>query len=91
MTLFWQDPTDKVKRGIDGTRWLTADGDTITSSEWSATPEGLTLEGDIFNTTRAGITISGGTAGVRYRLTNTVGTLQGQSKQRSFFILVEDV
>ncbi len=53
--------------------------DTISSSAWAVAPTGLSIGTDSHTTTKTTVRLSGGTAGARYLVTNTVVTVGGQT------------
>lgn len=69
-----------------GTNRLDA-GETITTSTWTV-PSGITKDSDTDTDTTTTIWLSGGTAGVSYRLTNHVVTSQGREYDWSITVLV---
>ncbi|WP_374572493.1 hypothetical protein [Phenylobacterium sp.] len=87
----YKDPNADLGYGCQWADWLTtAAGDTIVTSTWSASPDGLTLSDDPTKTrvvgTVAMVWISGGQAGVDYTVTNHVETEAGDKDDRSFII-----
>jgi hypothetical protein len=64
-----------------------ATGETITTSTWTV-PSGITKDSDTDTDTTTTIWLSGGTAGVSYRLTNHVVTSQGRQYDWSITVLV---
>jgi len=86
--LFRHDPNAVLDYSRDWSEWL-ADGETITTSTW-VVPVGLT-QGVTDNTgTLTTVWLSGGTAGMSYRVTNRVVTTGGRTDERSFTILCEE-
>jgi len=85
-TLEAKDPSDKKDYAINWADVLTAEGETtIASSTWGdgspadSVPSGLTIENTspyvpYISGTRCIVWVSGGTAGTRYSLTNTIVT-----------------
>lgn len=88
--------TDFIKRKSPGgvldytfdwnTNWL--DGDTISTSSWSA-DSGITIDSDTNTTTTATVWLSGGTADTEYEVTNTIVTAGGRTAQRTLIVKVE--
>jgi len=81
-------PGAKLDYGVDWSRELAQHGDTISQSEWSAEPDGLTLEGDAHNATETTVWVSGGQIGTHYEITNRIVTAQGRIDERSIGIVV---
>jgi hypothetical protein len=69
---------------IDWSAWLRT-GETITVSTW-AVQSGLTKGADSVDGAAAIVWISGGNAGVRYVLTNTITTSAGRRDARSISV-----
>lgn len=65
-----------------------APGDTINSSVWSSTPSGLIFEDGVINGALVSSFIRGGTAGLVYRVFNTIGTVDGRADTRSFIMSI---
>ena len=85
-----KDPDEKEKFTIDWTNWL--EGDTISSTDWysgDSTTTGLTLV-EANTTTSASATISGGSHGVKYVLSNRIVTAAGFTKEKKLIIHVID-
>jgi hypothetical protein len=87
-----KDPGAKLDYSISYADWLSA-GTTIVGSTWSIAVDSddaapLTRNTDVFTTTTATITVSGGTLNTVYRCFNTVTLSNGLIERRSFRILV---
>lgn len=93
---FEQTPDEVLPYFIDWATLLAAeddgDGDTISTSDWTVSPSGLTLQNSEIdsNSTRAVIDVSGGTDGVLYTLTNTIETVGGLTFEDYLKILIRD-
>lgn len=88
-----KDPAEKKDYRVDWTKRLAVDSDTIASSAW-AVATGLTesVTPPASNTTTtATVWLEGGTAGVAYKVTNTITTADGRIHERSFTINVTDL
>ena len=72
----------------DWSSWL-ADGDSISTSTWTA-ESGLTVDSDSNTTTTATAVISGGTTGKTYQVTNAIVTANGLDESVSWFIKIQD-
>ena len=79
--------------GIWGFNWalVLEDGETISESNWSATPSGLTLANGAINSTQTVIQISGGDDKTRYRVVNIITIDNGEVWERFFDIRVDDI
>lgn len=74
--------------GADPGPWLET-GETITASSWIV-DAGLTQVSDSHTDTTATVWLSGGTAGVTYRITNRITTSNGRIDDRTERITVVD-
>lgn len=87
---FTKQPGDTLDYDIDYTQWLVA-GDEVTSAVAAAAPSGLTLvsvsEGvpDVVK-----VWVSGGTSGVRYKVTVITSTKGGRVKEDEFLLTVKE-
>lgn len=86
---FDKDPQDKLDYGFDFTGFL--GGDTITTSTWTASPDGLTLSNMTHDATKTTVWLAGGTVGETYKLVNHIVTAAGREKERSFRITIKEV
>ena len=84
---FVKDPNAVLDYQLDWTPWLATD--TITASVWTL-PSGLTQQSASNTTTTATIWLSGGTAGVKYPVTNRVTTAGGRVDDRTITISVKE-
>ena len=89
-----KDPDAVLDYVINWTDWMATD-DTISTSDWEITSDDEatpTLIED--SSTKVGlrtlIWLSGGTAGICYRVTNEIVTADGRTENRSFEIRVRD-
>lgn len=82
-----KDPDAELEYGFDWSDWLVGD-DTIVDSSW-AVGAGVTKESDSFTTTASVVRVSGGTAGQKYDLINTVTTADGLIVVRTLTLPVE--
>ena len=80
--------SDAVDYQIDWTNWL-ATGETVSASVWTV-PTGLVEESTDFDDTTSTVMLSGGTAGVTYKVPCVITTDQGRARERSIIIRVED-
>lgn len=90
---YTKDPLEKKDYEIDWSRHLGA-GETVSTSTWSVSPAGLTLAAPNQSANTGTITrtrLTGGTAGVEYRVTNHVVTSTTQEFERSFQVNVTDL
>lgn len=72
IALYQKDPNAAVPFAIDFTRFL-PEGETVGSVAWTAA-SGLTVDGSSVEGNVATVVLSGGTAGLRYRVTARVTT-----------------
>jgi hypothetical protein len=79
-----KDPDAVLNYVMDWSDWLDS-GETISTSTWTV-DSGLTEDSETETTTTATITLSGGTVGSRYRVTNRITTSGSQTDDRSFFV-----
>lgn len=90
---YTKDPTEKKDYEVDWSRHLGI-GETVTTSTWSVAPAGITLAAPNGTANTGTITrtrLTGGTAGVEYRITNHVATSTTQEFERSFTVNVVDL
>ena len=91
MTLVLKDPASALDYHVDwGADYLSED--VLTESNWSVVPiepGGVTIDGSRFEPMSATVQVSGGRAGMIYRLINNVVTDQGREDSRSFLVRVE--
>lgn len=84
-----KDPQAVVDYRIDWSEWL--DGDTISTSTWSASsPVGLAVNSDTNTATTATVWVSGGTDGASYKLKNTIVTAGGRTAEETILIPVSE-
>lgn len=85
-----KDPSGVNIYRLDWAAWLLKHAsDTISTSSWSV-PAGITQDSAANTTTTATITLSGGSAGTNYDLTNTIATAGGLTECRTIRIPVAD-
>ena len=90
MTTFLKDPAAVIDYAVDWQAAYLAD-QTIATSSWSIIPVGgLAVAAASHDAGRATVTLTGGTRGCVYRLTNRVGFSDGRSDERSLDVRVED-
>jgi hypothetical protein len=87
MADFLKDPDAVNDFTVDWSAWL--DTDTIATSVWSS-PEGMTVDLATNTATSATIWLSGGTIGLRYRVTNHITTTAGREDDRTLSIRVQE-
>jgi hypothetical protein len=83
-----KDPDAVLKYVMDWSDWLDT-GETISTSTWTV-DSGITKDSDTNTTTTATITLSGGTVGEKYRITNRIVTSGSQTDDRSFYVYVNE-
>lgn len=83
-----KDPNAKRSLGHD---WADNIGtDTITASTWTATPVGLTLTGEDYDTKNTSVWVEGGTDGTVYRLLNRVTLASGGTDDKTLRVWVRE-
>ena len=88
MKRYDKDPDSVGKYTFDWSKWLAVLGsDTISTSTWIL-DSGLTNDSDSNTTTEASITLSGGSAGRNYTVTNRIVTAAGLTEDRSWIFRV---
>tara|TARA_Y100000310_G_scaffold324866_1_gene387325 strand:- start:14413 stop:14682 length:270 start_codon:yes stop_codon:yes gene_type:complete len=81
-----KDPDDVLDYSID---WEAAlNGDVLTTSNWSISPSGLTVDASSINGDKTIVWLSGGDEGVSYNVTNSITTAGGRSIDRTVSISV---
>lgn len=81
-----KEPQEILTFSVNWLDWLGAL--TISSSSWSV-PAGITNDADTSNANTTFITLSGGTWGETYELTNTIVASNGESETRSLLIRIQ--
>lgn len=84
MEVFGKDPSAELDYSVDWVTWLA--GDTIANSSWTVSATSLVIITDVNTTTSATVWLSGGVAGKRYLVTNTIITVGGRTDQRTLII-----
>lgn len=86
-----KDPSADKDYSWDWSDWLTSP-ETISTSAWSSSPEGLTLHDGQVASGVASTFISGGMAGKKYTVTNRIVTnsTPARTDERSFVLLVQE-
>lgn len=91
MTFLLKHPDATLDYAVDwGTDYLS--GEALATSEWAvepAEPGGVAIATSAFDLLVATATVSGGTTGTIYRLTNHVTTTDGRDDSRSIMLRVE--
>ncbi len=85
-----KDPANVEDFTRDWSAYLVPREDTIATSTWTATPDGITIDSDTHDDTTATVWLAGGTAGVTYDVVNTITTADGRTKERTTFVRVEE-
>ena len=92
MADYIKDPDAVLDYGVDWSPWLET-GETISTSEWTASPDGLTVMDEPapgMSGTSTLVWLSGGVAGRTYRVTNRITTTAGRIDERSIEIRVRE-
>jgi len=90
MKIFAQQPLDILDYGINLTKWLT-EGDNVISATAYSSPTGLNIVVTQETTNTPKVWISGGVDGVEYKVSATVITNGGRTKEFDFKIAVVEV
>jgi hypothetical protein len=85
-TLAVKDPQDSVWYTVDWTDWL-ATAETISTTDWTV-PTGITQAAVTATSKTSLIKLSGGTAGVTYKIACKATTSTAQVVERSFLVPV---
>ena len=85
MKRFDKDPNAVLSYTMKWSKWLGSD--TIATSTW-VLEDGITNDTDANTATTATITLSGGTAGRNYTVTNRITTAAGLTEDRSWIFRV---
>jgi hypothetical protein len=81
-----KDPDAVLDYTIDWSDWLGAD--TISTSAWTV-PTGITEDSDSNTTTTTTVWLSGGTAGTRYSVVNSIVTAAGREEDRTIYVTIQ--
>lgn len=90
-----KDPSSLEPFGFDWSPWLAEIDatETLTASAWTVTGSDalltVTAESVVTGNLMTQVTLSGGTTGVRYTITNSITTSSGYADERSFFVSVK--
>ena len=87
-TLAVKDPQDTVWYTVDWADWLDT-GETVSSTDWTV-PAGITQSAATATSTTSLIKLSGGTAGVTYKIACKATTSASQVVERSFLVPVKN-
>lgn len=88
---FTKQPADEWDYDIDYSEWLTA-GDNVQNASVTVAPTGsLVIDSVFINDPRVKVWVSGGTDGVTYKLTVTMNSADGRTKQDEFKLRVKEV
>lgn len=85
---FTKQPADKFDYDIDYTDWLTS-GDNVQGAIVSG-DAGITIDSTFINDPRIKIWLSGGTAGITYKVTCTMTSSDGRVRQDEFKIRIKE-
>ena len=90
-----KDPDSIEPWGMDWTDWLAeiSASETVSSSSWAVSPTGgitLSSASIITGSLKTQVKLTGGSAGTRYTVTNSVITSSGYHDDRSFEVLVQE-
>lgn len=90
MKKFNKQPADVLDYTVDLTNWMVS-GDTVTSTNASITPSGPSIEVTQGASSQPKIWVSGGTNGKQYKVTTTIVTNGGRTKEIDFNVLVTEI
>lgn len=92
--LIVKDPSAELERGFDWTLYLASlgSGVTISTSTYAVSPSGLTLSsaGIVTGSLKTVVTLTGGTDGTVYTVTNHIVTNTSMTDERSIQVLVQN-
>jgi hypothetical protein len=89
MQVYVKDPGAVLDYAINWGGGYLQSGETLSSSIWTIFPADMTQNSASSAAGVASITVSGGTAGQIYQLTNRITTSQGRTDERSITVRVE--
>lgn len=84
--MFFKEPIEVSTFQIDWVDWLSLL--TIVSSSWTA-PTGITIDSNTFTAKTTSVTLSGGTWGETYEISNTIITSDAQTETRSILVRIQ--
>lgn len=85
-----QQPTERLSYTIDYSEYLT-DGDNVDTATAVVTPAGLTVDSVSVFAPRVKFWVSGGTAGVKYKVELTVNTADGRIIQDEVIFKIKEI
>lgn len=86
---FVKDPQAILDYSLDWGPWL--DGDTLSTSSWVVeSPLTIVPSTEVFDSTTTSLFLSGGTAGEKHMVTNTITTALGRKDERSFELRIRN-
>lgn len=89
MQLYIKDPGAVLDYSINWGAGYLQGSETLSSSIWTIFPADMTQSSASSTASTATVTVSGGTAGQIYQLTNRITTSQGRTDERSITVRVE--
>jgi len=89
MNVFAKDPSAVVEFSHDWGESYLRSGEALTVSSWSVDPAGLTVDSSSYTASLASVTLSGGSPGKLYRVSNAVTTTDGRVEERAIAIRVQ--
>jgi hypothetical protein len=92
VAIFVKDPGAVVDYAVDWSAGYLGT-QAITASDWQvvpATPDGIAVEVSRIDAGATVVTLSGGVAGIVYRISNKVGFSDGRSDERTLVVRVEE-
>lgn len=91
MDKFPKQPAEVLDYDVTTDDWM-AESDYIETATSAVTPAGLTIQSTAVtaNGSRAKVWLAGGTSGVRYKVTTTLVTHDGRTKEHEFLVVVSE-
>ena len=84
----YKDPVEVLDYQLDWSARLS--GDTITTSNWTVSPTGVTLADDTYTDTASTVWLSGGALGDSYKLRNVITTAAGRTMVETISITLQE-
>lgn len=87
---FKQQPAEVLDYDVDYTDWLPS-SDSVGTATSAVSPVGLVVDAQVVSGKFVKLWVSGGTSGVKYKVTLTVETAIGRTKQDEILFTVKDI
>lgn len=82
-----KDPNDIDNFSVTWATWL--NGDTLLDSDWFVVTGTVVIDTNVFSSTVATVTLSGGAEGEKCSLLNRVSTLAARQKDRTVYVKIK--